>query len=203
MVDRDGVVAAVHAGPVAVADLERMYAALEKGQPVATPAPTPVPSNAPPPSQAAGEGESIMGLAIGDPAPHWSGSLLRGGIVDSSALLGKPTVIWFDLGGCLSCPTTPLEEFEAAYRRAGTRANFVIVAGGEPTPGWTAERFDRLGITVPLVFDWDQAITRAFQVNVMPTIVLDASGRLVSVTPGTLSADEIGLQLEAAEAAGR
>jgi Asp-tRNA(Asn)/Glu-tRNA(Gln) amidotransferase A subunit family amidase len=86
------------------------------------------------------------------------------------ALLGKPTVIWFGLGGCTQCPFAALQELETAHQRAGTSANVVIVASGEPTPGWTVATFDDLGITVPLIFDWDQATARAFRLNVLPTI---------------------------------
>jgi peroxiredoxin len=208
MIDRAGLVAAADRGPLSTTDLEAMYAALEAGQPIPAPVATPLPSvepgatASPVTGTGTGSGETISGLAIGDPMPHWTGPLLGGGTLDGSALLGKPTVIWFGVGGCTACPFAALQELETAHRRAGTSANVVIIASGEPTPGWTAAKFNELGITVPLVFDWDQGITRAFQLNILPTIVLDASGRVVAVSADTLSADEIGVLLDEAAAAG-
>ena len=67
----------------------------------------------------------------------------------------------------------------------------MVVAAGEPTPGWTAALFQRLGTTVPLVFDWDHRIASAFKWNILGTIVLDAHGRVAYVAPGALSADEL------------
>jgi peroxiredoxin len=190
MLDPDGAVVALRAGPVSGPDLEQMYTALATGEPVPTPVATPVPSVEAPPTHEPGATETISGLAVGVPAPGWSGPLLLGGTLDGSILIGKPTVIWFGLN-CSNCPTTDLEAFEAAHRQAGAAANFLVVAGGEPTPGWTAALFQRLGITVPLVFDWDQRIASAFKLNILGTVVLDASGRVAYVTREALSADEL------------
>jgi peroxiredoxin len=191
MLDSDGVVVALRAGPVTGPDLEQMYTALAAGEPVPTPVATPAPSGDAPPTQQPGTSETISGLAAGDPVPRWSGPLLSGATLDSSSLEGKPTVIWFGLGGCVDCPTADLAAFDTAHRQMGTEANFVVVAGGEPTPGWTAALLQRLGITVPLVFDWDQRIASTFKLNILGTIVLDASGRVTHVAPAALSADEL------------
>ncbi len=190
MLDRSGAVAALRLGPVPASELEQMYAALAAGEPVPTPSATAVPSSEAPPTYAPGATETISGLAIGDLAPTWSGPLLNGGTLEGSSLVGKPTVIWFELN-CADCPTTDLEAFEAAHRQVGSEANFVVVAGGEPTPGWTAALFQRLGITVPLVFDWDHRIPSAFKLNILGTIVLDASGRVAYVAPGAMSTEQI------------
>ncbi len=186
MLDRSGAVAALRLGPVPAAELEQMYAALAAGAPVPTAVATAEPAWAPPTYVP----WTISGLAIGGAAPSWSGPRLGGGTLDSSTLLGNPTVIWFGLG-CADCPTTDLEAFEAAHRQTGTAANFVVVAGGEPTPGWTAALFQRLGITVPLVFDWDGRIASAFKMNTWGTIVLDTRGRVAEVAQGALSADKL------------
>ncbi len=193
MLDRSGAVAALRIGPVPASELEQMYAALAAGEPVPTPSATAVPSSEAPPTYAPGATETISGLAIGDLAPTWSGPLLNGGTLEGSSLVGKPTVITFGLTAlhCADCPTTDLEAFEAAHRQVGTEANFVVVAGGEPTPGWTAALFQRLGITVPLVFDWDHRIASAFKLTILPTIVLDASGRVAYVAPGAMSTEQI------------
>lgn len=191
MLDPDGVVVALRAGPVSASDLEKMYTALGTGEPVPTPVATPVPSVDAPPTQEPGAFDSISGLAVGDSVPHWSGPLLSGATLDSSTLEGKPTVIWFGFGGCADCPTADLEAFDRAHSQGGTEANFVVVAGGEPTPGWTAALFQRLGIAVPLVFDWDQRIASTFRLNILGTMVLDASGRVSYVAPTALSADEL------------
>lgn len=190
MLDRSGAVAAVRVGPVPTSELGQMYAALVAGDPVPTPSATPVPSTEPPPTYAPGATETISGLAHGDPVPLWSGPLLGGGTLEGSSLVDRPTVIWFGLG-CANCPTTDLEAFEAAYRQLGSEANLVVVAGGEPTPGWTATLFQRLGITVPLVFDWDGRIASSFKLNILGTVVLDAGGRVASVAPGAMSTDQI------------
>lgn len=190
MLDRSGAVAALRLGPVPASELEQMYAALAAGEPVPTPSATAVPSREAPPTYAPGATETISGLAIGDLAPTWSGPLLNGGTLEGSSLVGKPTVIWFGFN-CADCPTTDLEAFEAAHRQVGSEANLVVVAGGEPTPGWTAALFQRLGITVPLVFDWDTRIASAFKLGILGTIVLDASGRVAYVAPGAMSTEQI------------
>ncbi len=186
LLDAAGRVAALRLGPVPASELEQMYAALAAGEPVPTPSATAVPSSEAPPTYAPGAHESISGLAIGDLAPTWSGPLLNGGTLEGSSLVGKPTVIWFRFY-CADCPTTDLEAFEAAHRQVGTEANLVVVARGEPTPGWTAALFQRLVITVPLVFDWDTRISDAFTLGSLGTIVLDASGRVAYVAPGAMS----------------
>ncbi len=190
MLDSGGAVAALRVGSVSASELEQMYAALAAGEPVPTPVATSTPSTEAPPTYGPGATETISGLAIKDPAPSWSGPLLGGGTLDSPTLEGKPTAIWFGLG-CADCPTTDLEAFEAAHRQAGTSANLVAVSAGEPTPGWTAALFQRLGITVPLVFDWDGRIASDFKLNILGTIVLDTDGRVAYVAPGALSTDEI------------
>jgi len=157
---------------------------------VPTPVATPVPPAEAPPTYAPGATETISGLGVGEPGPSWSGPLLDGGTLDGSTLVGKPTVIRFGLD-CAECPTADLEAFEAAHRQAGSTANFLVVAAGEPTPGWTAALFQRLGTSVPLVFDWDHRIASAFKLNIPGTIVLDADGRVAYVASGALSADEL------------
>jgi len=190
MLDRNGVVVGIRSYALGPDDLERAYAALEAGLPVPTPEPTPTRSFEPPPTYAPGATETVSGLALDQPAPAWSGPLLGGGTLDASSLAGKPTVIWFGLG-CADCPTTDLQTFDTAHRALGESANLVVIASGEPTPGWTAALFRRLGLTVPLVFDWDGHIERAFEMTVLGTVVFDSDGRLATATPGGMTADEI------------
>ncbi len=196
LIGSDGNVAGVYLGVVGRADLDALLGALSAGTSLPSPAPTPSPSLEPSVAPLSpGAPEPVTGLSVGDELPAWSGPLLAGGRLESATLVGKPTIIWFWPGGTCSnssnCPTTDLETFARDVAPLLARLNVVVVSGGEPTPGWTKDLFAKLGIHVPLVFDWDAVIFRTLKMDAYGTLAADPSGRLLEASPGPLGGSEL------------
>lgn len=169
----DGRVAAIFGGGISVADANHLFDAAASGAPIpsieAVPAATLWPIV-----------EGVTGFATGDLLPEWSAPRLAGGTLESKALRGRPTILWFWVGGtCEGCQATELEAAARLARDVGGKVNVVIVSEGELRTGYVAELFANHGIDVPLVFDWDTVVFNRLRMNLYGTLVVDASGRLV------------------------
>jgi peroxiredoxin len=202
LVDEEGTAVRLGYEELDAAGIESLLGALEAGAPlpeVAPVTPVPAPSFVPPPSEA----------PVGAALPAWTGRLADGGTFDAASLAGRPYVLtWFARSECEACAVdVQLHGFRAAETALRARAAFVLRGDGEETPGTTSRQMARLGITAPVVMDWDgtieAAISEALSDYMAATIVVDAEGRMAAAFetfPGEAAIAEVLDRLEAAAA---
>lgn len=200
LLGRDGRVAGMAAGRLTGADVEAMVAALEQGRPIpaaaaASPGPTPALVHPTPGPGIVCDGSTTTCLPTGATVPAWSGHLLGGGTIAGGSLAGRPVVVLF----CTPCESSPDILAEAA-RLVGDyapRAAFVLVGGGETTPGDSAAALRAAGVTAPLVLDLDNAVSVAFSQVVGGYVVLDSQGRIAAQPPGGADTGPVRAALDA------
>ena len=181
LLNPDGTVRGLFEEPIGEGDMRALFAALVAGDPLPEPVPPPASTPWPMPSELIGEVSSHARGAVLEP---WSAPLFGGGTLDGASLRGRLAVLWFwspDSG-------LPWEEDLARFTRLvdglGDQAAFVIVASGEPTPGWVADTLARHGLDVPVAFDWDGRLGTVFRAGTDGTFVLDADGHLADAVAG-------------------
>lgn len=188
LLDRDGRVVAVRKESMREADIRAQLEALRDGSPVPEPAPLPEITPYPEPSERI-EGSS-GGLGRWDSPEPWSAPLLGGGTISAADLRGRPAFVWFWMSESVPS-TSSLLQFAQLAKAYGDRAAFLVVAMGEPEPGWIQGVVERAGIDVPIAMDWDGAVDTAFRIGTQSTYLLDASGRVadtVDDVPGEAAA---------------
>jgi hypothetical protein len=181
LLDAEGRVVAIESRTMDETGIRAWLEALRADAPLPELGPEPVPTPWPEPSERI-EGSS-GGLGRWETPEPWSAPLAGGGTIDSADLAGRPAFVWFWFSE-LPTPTTGLVAFDLLARAYADRAAFVVVAMGEPEPGWLDGEVRRLGITVPVAYDWDGRVDTAFRVGTESTYLLAADGRLADNVDG-------------------
>ena len=148
-------------------------------------------------------GQDVIGIPIGETPPAVTLESLTGDSVALSKWIGKkPVIVEFWATWCPICAEL-LPRMEAAQKKFGDRAEFLVVAVAVNQNKNTVRRHLEQH-PMPFTFLWDGngAAVRAFQAPSTSYIaVLDATGRVVYTGVG--SDQEIESALEAAVGGGR
>ena len=148
-------------------------------------------------------GQDVIGIPIGETPPAVTLESLTGDSVALSKWIGKkPVIVEFWATWCPICAEL-LPRMEAAQKKFGDRAEFLVVAVAVNQSKNTVLRHLEQH-PMPFTFLWDGngAAVRAFQAPSTSYIaVLDATGRVVYTGVG--SDQEIESALEAAVGGGR
>lgn len=126
-------------------------------------------------------------VGIGDRAPDVRLEMLDGSTTSMSELRGKPVLLNFWSSTCAPC----LKEMPDLEKVSKDRASDVGVVGVNVTDTAAAgkEMAARTGVTYPNARDPQAEIFAAFGGTALPrTVLLDASGKVVAVHNGALSA---------------
>jgi peroxiredoxin len=125
-------------------------------------------------------------LALGTPIPEFSlPDAVTGGLVASSSLLGKPSVVFFI---CNHCPFVKhirggIADFGSFCRERGAAmvaisSNDAIAYPADAPPAMAVEAKEA-GYVFPYLFDDSQAVARAFDAACTPDLyIFDAQGKL-------------------------
>jgi hypothetical protein len=126
-------------------------------------------------------------LAVGEPAPSWSGPLLSGGTFSTASLAGRPSAV-FLWCACAWGPQ-PRIFLEEARARAGS-ANLVLVSmDGEATTRGVAAW---AGAESPIVLDEPMDLLATWRLDAFPALVLfRADGTVADIHPATFDATSL------------
>jgi len=140
-------------------------------------------ANNPPPSTV---------LAVGQPAPDWTGTLDGGGAFDSRSLLGTSAAVLFWAEWCDPC-LTALNDFAVIARASAPRTvQFVTVAWAPQTDAALRAAVTASGGGYPVVRDDDQSISNGWGVTAVPLLVLvRPDGTIASLTTGPVGAVDL------------
>jgi peroxiredoxin len=112
----------------------------------------------------------------GEEAPRFSAVDLSGTLIGNTNLTGHPRALLFVSPGCSSCTAT-LAEMEALRHKAEDHVVVICQAEREDCIRLAEEQ----QISVPIVADGDERISRLFKVSSVPTAVLiDENNRIQS-----------------------
>lgn len=120
-----------------------------------------------------------------------------GGILRSSELAGRPTVINFYASWCTVC-RYELPAFERAYRRYRTQVNFIGVnPAQQDTDAAQAALIRATGVTYPTLRDSNDLLLDPFDPSgsLPVTLFVDATGHVVDAHLGGLSAASLASML--------
>ncbi len=214
LLDAEGRVAAVHAGAITAADLDRMAEAMLAGRPIPSPAPLPDPTPRPNPVIYTGESGATAesGLRIGDPAPEFDFGLVDNRGLSTNVFRGRPTVVLVITDPCATC-LVMLDDLARAYTARHDSVNLAALLWGTPTPellagiidggyrypvGW---RDGGLAEGLPVILDGDGYISSdQFALSGVPAVVfIDAGWRVAGVHLGPLSEADLAASLDALE----
>jgi len=128
----------------------------------------------------------VVGLRL----PDVTVRTLDGSDVSLGALTGQPLVINLWYSSCVPCKKE-LPDFAAVHRDIGDEVRFVglnLQDGAD-----RAERFAReAGVGYEILLDPEQQTSVALDIAIFPTtLFVDASGHIVEVHQGALTADEL------------
>lgn len=140
------------------------------------------------PERAAYTGDSFSGLIpiapeIGAQAPGFTAATLDGGSVTLAALRGRMVILNFWATWCGPC-RVEMPDLQSLYNRAAGNLSIVAVNQGESaeTVGAWA---DELGLTLTIVLDQTQELTRLYHVRGLPsTIVIAPDGVITHIFYG-------------------
>jgi hypothetical protein len=194
LLDDQGRVVALGKQSMSEADVRAQLEALRDGAPIPEPQPPPEITPYPEPSERI-DGSS-GGLGRWDAPEPWSAPLLGGGTLAGTDLRGRPAFLWFWTPE-YELSTANLLQFAQLAKAYGDRASFTVVAGGEPSPGWIADAVGRLGVNVPVAFDWDGRVNEAFRIGTESTYLLDIRGRVADTVDGVPDEAAAGRMLDA------
>lgn len=123
----------------------------------------------------AGCGDASTGSSEGQHAPSMNGPTVDGRNAGLASVAGKPALIVFWASWCGPCRReAPL--VAALAKSYGDRLGLLAVNAGEDSSTARAAA-EALGMTWPVLLDMDGAISRAYHVEALPTLlVLDADG---------------------------
>jgi hypothetical protein len=194
LLDDQGRVVALGKQRMSEADVRAQLEALRDGAPIPAPQPPPEVTPYPEPSERI-EGSS-GGLGRWDAPEPWSAPLLGGGTVAGKDLAGRPAFLWF-WSPESELSTANLLQFVQLAKAYGDRASFTVIAMGESTPGWITDTVRRLGVSVPVAFDWDGRVDQAFRIGTESTYLLDARGTVADTIDGVPGEAAAGRMLDA------
>ena len=112
--------------------------------------------------------------------------------VPLSSVRGTPTVVNFFSSTCTPC-ITEMPAFEQVYQevRGSGEVEFLGLAVADRTAD-AMELVDQTGVTYPAAEDKDSSVISALGGTLLPTtVILDATGDIVSTHAGELSAEEL------------
>jgi thiol-disulfide isomerase/thioredoxin len=141
-------------------------------------------------------------VQAGDSIPAFSAPALGGGTMDWSAYAGKPTVLAIWAPWCPHCQAELPRLSEAMAAHPDLQLVSVATAiGQEPGPSVAGYLKDH-GLTFPVgVDDSRNTILNGLGVNSFPTLFyVDAGGKVVRVTTGELSPDQLNAALDQLDA---
>jgi hypothetical protein len=126
-------------------------------------------------------------LAIGRPAPDWTGQVLDGGAFSTGALRGRPAAV---LLWC-SCVSGP--QARTFLDAARSRDDVAMVLVSLDSEGTTRGLVDWVGAESPVVLDSDFGLPRAWGLDSYPAMVLLRSdGAVADIQPLTFDAASLG-----------
>ncbi len=214
LLDAAGRVAAVHAGAITAADLDRMAEAVLAGRPIPSPSPLPEPTPRPSPVIYTGESGATAesGLRIGDLAPEFDFGLVDNRGLSTTALHNRPTVLLVITDPCATC-LVMLDDLARAYDARHDSVNLAALLWGTPTPELFAGIIDGgyryavvlrdgdLAEGLPVILDGDGYISSdQFALSGVPAVVfIDAGWRVAGVHLGPLSEADLAAALDALE----
>ncbi len=151
--------------------------------------------------------QEVIGIPVGETPPAVTLQNLNGDSVSLSQWIGKkPVLIEFWATWCPICAEL-LPRMEAAHKKYGDRAEFLVVAVAVNESQNTVRRhLEKQPMPFTILWDGSGAAVRAFQApNTSYVAVLDATGRVVYTGVGADQDIEGGLQKAAGAptAAGR
>lgn len=124
----------------------------------------------------------------------------EGNPVESSALLGKPTIINFWATWCGYCKKE-LPDFQAAYESYGDQINFVMIDaadGKQETVEAGKQYIADNGYTFPVYFDTEMEAVISCGVSGFPaTLFVSAEGEVLLGWPGYLETEQLNQMIEA------
>jgi thiol-disulfide isomerase/thioredoxin len=139
-----------------------------------------------------GEGHTAVdGTAeVGKAAPPTTFQYFDGTSATVAQLTGKPLVINFWASSCAPC-LKEMPAFQRAHAKLGDGVTILGVDVSEAiAPG--KKMIDKTGVTYPQARDPQGQMVRAYGGVTLPhTVVIDASGKIVSIRSTALTDDEI------------
>lgn len=124
----------------------------------------------------------------------------EGNLVESSALLGKPTIINFWATWCGYCKKE-LPDFQTAYETYGDQINFVMidaVDGTQETVETGKQYVADNGYTFPVYFDTEMEAVISCGVTGFPaTLFVSTEGEVLLGWPGYLETEQLNQMIEA------
>lgn len=128
-------------------------------------------------------------IRIGDPAPGFSASALRGGPVDLSRYRGKTVVLYFWRNSCCGEGLKRVEPLYRAHRHDDVEV--VAINCGDPA-GVVASYAESSGVTFTMVPDEHAALAARYHVIGFPTIfLLDKYGVIRRKIMGDIPANQL------------
>lgn len=129
-------------------------------------------------------------VALGEPAPDIAMTDFDGDRLKLSDFEGKPLVVNFWASWCPNC-VAEMPDFERVYQASVGEIGFLGINQSD-APGAAKDLARQTGVTYPLAVDPQGEIFQIFGAPGMPTTVfIDASGNVVDVVVGQLSADAL------------
>ena len=130
-------------------------------------------------------------VAVGEPAPDFTGQTPEGETISLSDLRGSPVAVNFWATWCAPCRVEMPALQEASARYADEGLVILAVNAGE-SAGAVKSYAEELGLTFPLILDPDGEIIDLYAVRFFPTTVwVDAEGRVQAKHLGPLTPDLI------------
>lgn len=140
-------------------------------------------------------GIATQGDVTGRALPEAGFALLDGGEFRFDNLAGTPLVVNLWASWCGPC-VAEMPDFQRVYEQVGDRVEFVGVNHSDNEDA-ARELADRTGVQYPLVRDPTGSVAATLEAARMPTtFFVDATGHVVGVHPGELSAAELRAEID-------
>jgi len=130
--------------------------------------------------------DALGSLGAGTPAPAVVATRLNGARFASGDWAGQRTALLFVSPDCMSCKVT-LPELEALHHKVD--GNLVVVC--RSTRGRCAQMAEEYGLSVPVIVDDDEDVSRQFSIDIAPTAVLIATDGTVEASGHPMSAEDL------------
>jgi len=132
-------------------------------------------------------------LAIGEPAPPWSGSLMDGSDFSTESLIGRPSALYI---WCSCYWGAEPQQFAAEARARSDSMNLVLV--GSDREGMVSGLVDWLGLETPVVADYNGDLIGAWGLSDLGALILlRDDGTVADIHPARFDGTQLSAVLDA------